>query len=231
MFIGQIHAAGVGVNLTASRIVVFNDLDWVPAHHWQAEDRAHRIGQDRTVNVTYMVARGTIEEFVRSVLETKTQLIDGVVEGKSLSEGMDADVLTELKRMIAHLGGTLEMARLQQADPKSFEGLLRAASDRYLKANAERMSAAARRELKPISQSAIKALALVLAGPDVTVYSIVSAADPNVSYRLEVEGADITCDCAGFSYRGMCRHVRDLRKAIASGEAIPAQYVRGESSG
>ena len=77
----QITAAGVGLNLTAARQVVFNDLDWVPVNHWQAEDRAYRIGQKGQVQSTYMVATGTIDEFVRTVLATKASLIEGVVEG------------------------------------------------------------------------------------------------------------------------------------------------------
>ena len=54
-----------GAYLTAATQVVFNDLDWVPAHHWQAEDRAYRIGQTNTVNVTYMVATDTVDAFVQ----------------------------------------------------------------------------------------------------------------------------------------------------------------------
>ena len=73
MFLANIIAGGIGLNLTAATQVVFNDLDWVPANHWQAEDRAYRIGQTRTVNVTYMVAADTIDDFVQSVLETKAR--------------------------------------------------------------------------------------------------------------------------------------------------------------
>ena len=58
VLVAQIAAGGVGLNLTAARQVVFNDLDWVPVNHWQAEDRAYRIGQQETVNVTYLVAAG-----------------------------------------------------------------------------------------------------------------------------------------------------------------------------
>ena len=63
--------AASALNLTAATQVVFNDLDWVPANHWQAEDRAYRIGQTRTVNVTYMVAGNTIDDFVRIVLRNQ----------------------------------------------------------------------------------------------------------------------------------------------------------------
>ena len=47
----------------------------MPANHWQAEDRAYRIGQTRTVNVTYVVGVDTVDEFVQAVLETKTALV------------------------------------------------------------------------------------------------------------------------------------------------------------
>ena len=220
VFVGQIHAAGVGINLTAASQVVFNDLDWVPANHWQAEDRAHRIGQAGTVNVTYMVARKTLEEFVRTVLETKSQLIDDVVEGRALGAALEGDVLQELRRMAAHLGEYTAAA--SELNPAAGEALLRRASERYLQENAPRLSEQARRELVPVSESAIRALAAVLAAPQRVVYAIASASNPAKSYRLEVDGADIACDCKGFAYRGMCRHARDLKQALATGRPLPA---------
>ena len=55
---GNLHAAGVGLTLTAATHVLFNDLDWVPGNHWQAEDRIYRIGQTRPAFVTYLYVRG-----------------------------------------------------------------------------------------------------------------------------------------------------------------------------
>ena len=227
VFIGQIHAAGVGINLTSARVVVFNDLDWVPANHWQAEDRAHRIGQDRTVHVTYMVGAGTLEEFVRSVLEAKSALIDDIVEAGALAEkvGADApdDMLAELKRMVGHLGAEAEAANGLRGE--GMEALLRQASREYLERHGARLGDARRRAMKPVSEDAIRALAAVLAGPGREVYTVASASAGR-RYRLEVEGADVTCDCNGFHYRGMCRHARALKQALANGEEVPKGYER-----
>ena len=112
------HIAGVGINLTAARQVVFNDLDWVPANHWQAEDRAYRIGQTGTVNVTYMIATGTVDSFVKTVLETKAALMDSIVEGSILIPGGEAalqlDVLSELKRMMNAL--SVQTTKLKESE-------------------------------------------------------------------------------------------------------------------
>jgi len=100
VFVANIIAGGIGLNLTAATQVIFNDLDWVPTNHWQAEDRAYRIGQTRTVNVTYFIARDTIDDFVQTVLETKAALVNAIVEGEALAPGAGGDVLDELQRVL-----------------------------------------------------------------------------------------------------------------------------------
>jgi len=217
VFVANLHVGGVGLNLTAARQVVFNDLDWVPANHWQAEDRAYRIGQTGTVNVTYMVGRGTVDEFVRSVLDAKSQLIDDLVEGKALERALETDVMTELRRMLGVLPD-----RLDGGD--EIVSALREASRLY--ADESTASDGGTRRAIPYSEQAIQALAAVLSGPKRATYRAESSSKPGEFYTLEVSGADVSCDCRGFQYRGVCNHSRTLKAALVGGKkALPAGYA------
>ena len=80
LFIGNIMAAGVGLTLTASDIVVFAELDWVPGNMKQAEDRAHRIGQKNNVLIQYLVAPGIDAEIGRA-LARKIEVIEQTIGG------------------------------------------------------------------------------------------------------------------------------------------------------
>ena len=79
VFIGQIKAAGVGITLHAAEIVIMNSLDWVPGNHQQAEDRAYRIGQNKTVNIYYMLIDDTIDSLVWDILNEKKKIIDTII--------------------------------------------------------------------------------------------------------------------------------------------------------
>ena len=228
LFIANMHVAGVGINLTAGRQIVFNDLDWVPANHWQAEDRAYRIGQTGTVNVTYMIARGTVDEFVKTVLETKAALMDALVEGTLLvadeTGEVQADVLSELKRMMNALS-----VHADEVEETQLLDVLQKASDVYLEENASHLQEATRAQLRPYSEEAIRTLAQVLTGPERAVYHVESSSQKGKFYTLEVVGADVTCDCPGFTHRGSCRHVRPLKSALASEKPLPKGYKKVSS--
>lgn len=83
VFVGNIKAAGQGHTLTAGSTVVFADMEYTPALHEQCEDRAHRIGQNKQVNVYYYIATGTIEEDIVELLEKKSQIIRKILAGET----------------------------------------------------------------------------------------------------------------------------------------------------
>jgi hypothetical protein len=96
----SLKAGGVGLNLTRATHVVHYDRWWNPAVEDQATDRAHRIGQDRTVQVHRLIAEGTLEDRIAELTERKRELADAVVgEGEAwLGALSDAD-LAELVRL------------------------------------------------------------------------------------------------------------------------------------
>jgi SWI/SNF-related matrix-associated actin-dependent regulator 1 of chromatin subfamily A len=82
LFFSTIKAGGVGITLTEADSVVFCDLDWTPATHSQAEDRAYRIGQRNNVNVYYFITPKTIEEKIWKMLKRKEVMINKIMEGE-----------------------------------------------------------------------------------------------------------------------------------------------------
>lgn len=76
-----IRAGGVGITLTRSSRELFNDLEWTPSKNVQAEDRAHRIGQDATsVQIARVVADHVLDERILEILDAKERIIAQVVE-------------------------------------------------------------------------------------------------------------------------------------------------------
>jgi non-specific serine/threonine protein kinase len=80
-FVISLKAGGAGLNLTAASHVVHFDRWWNPAVENQATDRAFRIGQTRNVLVHKFVCRGTVEEKIDRLIESKRQLSQDLLEG------------------------------------------------------------------------------------------------------------------------------------------------------
>ncbi len=97
-FVLSIKAGGTGLNLTAAAHVIHFDRWWNPAVENQATDRAFRIGQTRNVLVHKFVCRGTVEEKIDDLIESKKQLSKDVVEGggELLLTEMKDDALLKL---------------------------------------------------------------------------------------------------------------------------------------
>lgn len=81
VFLISLKAGGVGLNLTGADVVIHYDPWWNLAVQNQATDRAHRIGQTRKVTVYKMIAKGTIEEKIQKLQETKKDLADSIING------------------------------------------------------------------------------------------------------------------------------------------------------
>jgi len=80
VFLISLHAGGTGLNLTGADMVVHFDPWWNPAVEAQATDRAHRIGQKRTVYVVKMIAEHSVEERVLALQRRKQEVIDATVD-------------------------------------------------------------------------------------------------------------------------------------------------------
>ena len=76
----SVKAGGAGLNLTAASHVIHFDRWWNPAVENQATDRAFRIGQKKNVLVHKFVCRGTVEEKIDQMIESKKQLAGDLLE-------------------------------------------------------------------------------------------------------------------------------------------------------
>ncbi|MEJ1962167.1 MAG: DEAD/DEAH box helicase [Gammaproteobacteria bacterium] len=95
-FVLSLKAGGTGLNLTAASHVIHFDRWWNPAVENQATDRAFRIGQRRNVFVHKFVCRGTVEEKIDALIESKTTLSHNLLDedsGQLLTEMKDEDLL------------------------------------------------------------------------------------------------------------------------------------------
>jgi len=73
VFIGQILAAGVAIDLSVASEVAFAELSWVPGENAQASMRVHHLKQTKPVRVRVFSAADTLDERVNHVLRRKTR--------------------------------------------------------------------------------------------------------------------------------------------------------------
>ena len=103
-FVISLKAGGAGLNLTAASHVVHFDRWWNPAVESQATDRAFRIGQTKNVLVHKFVCRGTVEEKIDQLIDSKRQLSQDLLEGggEMLLTEMRDDELLKLVALDLH---------------------------------------------------------------------------------------------------------------------------------
>ncbi|HAY46597.1 MAG TPA: hypothetical protein DCY55_10000 [Gammaproteobacteria bacterium] len=184
----NIIAGGVGITMTAGTHVIFQDLDWVPANHAQAEDRCYRMGQNKRVTVEYFHADGTLDGYIATLLQRKMALI-AAVEAEEIP---DQSILTEIQDGLRQLAPALmEEARAARAigDAGARIDALANASPR------------AKAEETPVMETGS--------------WEFTSSRDPSASYLVKFGRAGhLECSCPGFTYRGNCKHTREVRERI-----------------
>tara|TARA_R110000822_G_scaffold25937_17_gene78527 strand:- start:9533 stop:11593 length:2061 start_codon:yes stop_codon:yes gene_type:complete len=122
VFVGSIMAAGVGLTLTAASLVVFAELDWVPANLTQAEDRAHRIGQTDSVMVQHLVIEGSLDVTLAKRVVGKQNVIDLAMKKEHVDR-----FRAEQKATVIKLGE--ESNQMIEAAKKRVEGSIAKAAD------------------------------------------------------------------------------------------------------
>lgn len=82
VFIGNIIAAGVGITLTSSRTLIFNNMSWTYADNSQMCDRVHRIGQTRPVSIYYQYYKDTQYEHMMDIVKEKEHITKTVIKSE-----------------------------------------------------------------------------------------------------------------------------------------------------
>lgn len=97
VFLISLKAGGTGLNLTAAQAVIHYDPWWNVSAQNQATDRAHRIGQEETVQVFRLIMKDSIEEKIQKLQQKKKNLADSFVEGNDGSiQNMKMDDIIDL---------------------------------------------------------------------------------------------------------------------------------------
>jgi hypothetical protein len=193
VFIGNLQAAGVGITLTKGDHVVFNDLDWVPANHWQAEDRIHRIGRVGTAFATYLYAPDTLDGFVADLLEQKARMVEVVEHDAAAQATLIEQVVALVTAQGAGDDGPGPTSPMTTEPVPPTMGLL---------------------EETLALLEAFGGDAALRAQVGTEVREFTSSRDPRVVYRVELQNGVARCDCPGFTYGGNCKHARQaLREA------------------
>ena len=95
-FLISLKAGGVGLNLTGADTVILVDLWWNPAVEDQAISRAHRMGQKKNVEVFRLVTRGSIEEKIQELQESKRNLVSTVLDGSQTRSSLSLSDIREI---------------------------------------------------------------------------------------------------------------------------------------
>lgn len=87
VFISQIQAGSLGIDLTPASVAIFYSVDYNAANYWQAQDRLHRQGQTKAVTYYNIIAKDTVDREVFQALAEKSNLAERIIHDTSLLRG------------------------------------------------------------------------------------------------------------------------------------------------
>lgn len=107
VFLGNVKAAGVGINLVNANDVIFTNFPFTPDDLEQPYKRLHRIGQKSSVNVYYTICEDTIDEHIYNIIVSKTRDInnlidnnaDGVVNYEEIENKLFRELMLQYKKL------------------------------------------------------------------------------------------------------------------------------------
>ncbi len=106
----SLKAGGTGITLTAADTVIYYDPWWNPAVLDQAADRAHRIGQTKTVHLIKLICENSIEEQILALSEKKREIAEDILTANQA--GRNALTMDDIKRLLA-----VEIDRIDRLEP------------------------------------------------------------------------------------------------------------------
>lgn len=100
VFLLSTKAGGMGINLTAANVVIMHDIDYNPFNDKQAEDRCHRVGQTKTVEVFKLISKDSIDEAMLSIQTRKLELDSDIADKDKEQAAAKVDMVSMLNEAL-----------------------------------------------------------------------------------------------------------------------------------
>ncbi|KRZ80198.1 putative global transcription activator SNF2L1, partial [Trichinella papuae] len=147
IFMLTTRAGGLGINLATADIVILYDSDWNPQMDLQAMDRAHRIGQKKTVRVFRLITENTVEERIVERAEIKLRLDTVVIQQGRLAETQKSLGKDEMLTMIRHGADHVFAGKESEITEEDIDCIL---------ARSEEKNEALKRRLEELGESSLR---------------------------------------------------------------------------